>query len=203
MTLLKYFIIAFLLSALGTIPIGLITLTIAQKTITKGKQAGWQVALGATIMEFIYTLIALYGLDALSVENSWNTYLKMGTSLLFLILGIHYLSKSSSELKKANDSNQRIDFLQGIGVGMMNVLIVPFWLVLGLWLQSNGLAFEQHKELFSFSIGAALGALLIFGVYIEGSLLLLGKSQKITKYTNKIIGSLFLGLALFQLSQLC
>jgi len=45
MDLAKYFIIAFILSALGTIPIGLITLTIAQKTIEKGKSAGWQISL--------------------------------------------------------------------------------------------------------------------------------------------------------------
>ena len=58
MELVKYFIIAFFLSALGTIPIGLITLTIAQKTLEKGKVAGWQIAMGATVIEFVYTLIA-------------------------------------------------------------------------------------------------------------------------------------------------
>ena len=203
MDLVKYFIIAFILSAIGTIPIGLITLTIAQKTIEKGKSAGWQVSMGATIMEFIYTLIALYGLEALSLETSWKRYMQIGTFFLFLILGIYYLNKSPSESKKnISSSKHRIHFIQGIGVGMMNMLIVPFWLVVGLWLESNGLLFENVTYILWFSIGAALGALLIFGVYVEGSIFFLNKRQKISEYADKVIGGLFLLLASVQLIQL-
>jgi len=202
MDLAKYFIIAFVLSALGTIPIGLITLTIAQKTIEKGKRAGWQIALGATIMEFIYTLIALYGLESLSLESSWKIYMQIGTFFIFLILGIYYLFKPPSKSKKINSSNQQIDFLQGIGVGMMNMLIVPFWLVVGVWLQSNGIQFENLFYILWFSVGSALGALLIFGVYVQAGDFILHKGQWVTEYANKIIGGLFLILAVIQLIQL-
>jgi len=83
----------------------------------------------------------------------------------------------------------------------MNMLIVPFWLVVGLWLESNGLIFENTAYIIWFSVGSALGALLIFGVYVEGSNFFLNKRQKIAAYANKVIGGLFLILAVVQLIQ--
>ena len=202
MELVKYFIIAFFLSALGTIPIGLITLTIAQKTLEKGKVAGWQIAMGATVIEFVYTLIALYGLEALSIESAWKRYVQIGTLFLFLILGIYYYRKAPSTLRATKSSSQRLDFFLGMGVGMMNMLIIPFWLVVGLWLESNGMNFDEAGCIVWFSVGAALGALLIFVVYIEGSHAILQKSQSIATYANKVIGIIFFLLAIVQLFQL-
>jgi len=204
MIIVKYFITALVISALGTIPIGLITLTIAQKTIEKGKSAGWLVALGASIMEFTYTFVALCSLDFLSLENEWKRYAQMITIVIFLLLGVFYLRKpapppiSTSEV----NTNQRLDFILGIGIGTMNFLILPFWLVVGLWLEGQGFNFENKACILWFSIGATIGALLIFIAYIEGSHFILKKSDKITAYANKVIGGLFLSLALFQLIQL-
>jgi len=202
MILLKYFTIAFILSALGTIPIGLITLTISQRTIEQGKSVGRKIALGATVVEFTYTIIALYGLNVIPVNAVWTKYIEIGTIFLFLLLGIYYLRKPSLQNLELKPARQGLHFLQGIGIGMMNMLIVPFWLVVGLWLQSNGLAFDQNLPIVIFSFGAALGALLIFIVYIEGSVLLLNKSKAIATYSNKVIGSLFIILVLFQIIRL-
>ncbi len=202
MIFFKYILIAFVLSVLGTLPIGLITLTIAQKTIEKGKSAGWKIALGATLIEFFYTIIALLGLDILSVESSWKRYIQIGTIFFFFILSIYYWFKAPTVIIKSIKDTKEKYFLQGIGIGLMNMLIVPFWLVIGLWLESNGINFENKFYIFWFSIGGTLGALLVFIAYIEGSILLVNKSEKITSYANKIIGGLFFILTVIQLFQI-
>lgn len=199
MTLLLYFLIAFVISAIGSIPIGLITLNIAQKTIEKGEKAGWQVALGATIMEFIYTVVALYGLDIFSIKNDWNGYIQVGSAILFIALGIYYWTKKIKPLDAPLTSRQTIDFLQGILVGTLNLLVIPFWLFIGIWLTSNGMIFHQTSLILSFSLGSALGALLTFVGYIKGSSYLIKKSERLVKYTNRVIGALFLLLGIIQI----
>ena len=59
MLIIKYISCGFILSLLGSIPIGMITLLIIHRTIEYGPRAGLSVGLGATIAEFVYTVVAL------------------------------------------------------------------------------------------------------------------------------------------------
>lgn len=203
MNLVLYFFIAFGLSFLGTLPIGLITLSITQRTIQNGKRSGVMIALGATIMEFIYTVVALISLDFFSQNNDTSNYIKYAATFIFLALGIYYIFKKNNTTPNAKSTAYNyLDFFRGIIVGAMNMLIIPFWVFLGLWLRSHGFIFDQHLTITVFSLGAALGALLAFGGYILLSDYVNKKSELINRYTNKAVGLLFLGLAIFQLIQL-
>ena len=93
MNIIIYFLIGLVLSFLGSIPIGLITLTITQKTIEKGRISGLMIALGATVMEFVYTFIALISLDFFSNNETIGNYIKMFATVLFLGMGVFYFLK--------------------------------------------------------------------------------------------------------------
>lgn len=199
MNIILYFIIALVLSFLGSLPIGLITLTITQKTIQNGRHSGLMIALGATVMEFVYTFIALLSLDFLTKNTAIGTYIKIFAIVVFLGMGIYYLLKKSNEKLKAAGEYNYFDFIRGFIVGMMNMLIVPFWIFLGIWLESNGILFENKSIIFIFSIGAAIGAFLAFLGYIFLSEYIVSKTKEINRYTKKAVGVLFLGLGIFQL----
>lgn len=197
-----YFIIALVLSFLGTLPIGLITLTITQKTIKSGRNAGVMIALGATVMEFSYTFIALMLLDFFTKNTTISQYIKIAATVIFVAMGIYFLiKKSKSEIKTTSEEYHYFDFFRGVTVGMMNLLILPFWIFVGIWLESHGLIFEEMWCIFSFSIGAALGALLAFLGYILLSEYIVKKTKTIDRYTNKAVGILFLGLGIYQMVQ--
>lgn len=200
--LLLYFSIALILSWLGSLPIGLITLTITQKTIEKGKKAGWMIAFGATIIEFAYTYIALLSLDLFTENTNIGRYIKIFATVAFFGMGIYFLLKKNKTNLSPVKAYDYFDFLRGIIVGMMNMLIIPFWIFLGIWLESNGVPLHQHIDRISFSIGAALGALIAFWMYIWLSTFITKKIKTINQYTNKAVGVLMLGLGLFQLIQL-
>ena len=199
MNIILYFIIALVLSFLGSLPIGLITLTITQKTIQNGRNSGLMIALGATVMEFVYTFIALLSLDFLTKNTAIGTYIKIFATVAFLGMGIYYLLKESNEKLKAAGEYDYFGFIRGFIVGMINMLIVPFWIFLGIWLESNGILFENKSIIFIFSIGAAIGAFLAFLGYIFLSEYIVSKTKEINRYTNKAVGVLFLGLGIFQL----
>ncbi len=202
MSLGIYFIVALILSFLGTVPIGLITLTITQKTIQNGRQSGIMIAIGATVMEFIYTYVALISLDFFSKSTIISDYIKIFSTVVFFSLGIYFLWKKSNATLKATSEYDYFDFLRGITVGMMNMLIVPFWIFLGIWLESNGMFFKNKGDILIFSIGAAIGALIAFFGYILLSEYIVSKTKEIDRYTNKVVGLIFLGLGIFQMTQL-
>lgn len=202
MSLLIYFFVALVLSFVGSLPIGLITLTIIQKTIEKGKRSGVLISLGALVMEFGYTFLALKSLELFSKNIDLGSYIKIFATTLFLILGIYYFfKKPATELKKTKKYDY-FDFLRGVIVGFMNVLILPYWIFVGMWLESNGMLFTNQTDILTFSIGATLGAFLAFLAYIWFSKLIKNKIQTINQYTNKVVGVLFIGLGIFQLVNL-
>ena len=200
MNLILYFSIALVLSFLGSLPIGLITLTITQKTIQNGRHSGLMIALGATIMEFIYAFIALLSLDLFTQNTSIGNYIKIFATAIFLAMGFYFLWKKNSTEVRPTAAYNYLDFLRGFIVGSMNLLIVPFWIFLGIWLKANGVSFKNNFDILIFSSGAALGALLAFFGYILLSEFIVKRTKKINQYTNKAVGILFLGLGIFQLA---
>ncbi len=202
MNLAIYFFVALILSFLGSLPIGLITLTITQKTIEKGKQSGLLIALGATVMEFGYTYLALNSLDLLKQNIEIGNYIKIFAIVMFTLLGVYYFFKKSIPKLKQTSDYHYFDFLRGVIVGLMNMLIFPFWIFIGIWLKSNGMFFEDQSYILTFSFGATIGAFLAFLTYIWLSGMIEKKIETINQYTNKVVGVLFFGLGIFQLIDL-
>jgi len=157
------------------------------------------VSLGATVMEFVYTGVALLSLDFFNSNNSITHSIKTAAIIVFFAMGLYFLLKKSTEMPEVKTEYNYLDFFKGIVIGALNMLIIPFWIFLGLWLESNGFEFESRFTIFIFSVGAAIGALLAFLGYIWLSEYISTRSKQISLYTNKAVGILFLGLAIFQL----
>ena len=196
-----YFLVALILSFLGSIPIGLITLTITQKTIQNGRQSGIMVALGASVMEFFYTYVALISLDFFTRNTVIGDYIKIFATIIFLGMGLFHLLKKNNKIESPSSYNY-FDFGRGVIIGAMNMLIVPFWIFLGIWLEANGFIFDQQIIIITFCVGATFGAMIAFWGYIWLSEYIVTKIKEINKYTNKVIGIMFLGLAILQVIQL-
>ncbi len=173
-----------------------------QRSVAKGKRAGLMIAAGATIMEFVYTFIALKSLDLFAENIEWDSYIKIISTIVFFVLGAYYFFKQPTEVSKPTSSYDYFDFFRGFMVGFMNLLIVPFWIFIGVWLQSNGMEFIDNTYIVNFSLGSAIGAFLAFLLYIWFSGLIEDRLNQINKYTNKIFGLLFIALGIFQLTQL-
>jgi threonine/homoserine/homoserine lactone efflux protein len=203
MTITLLFLIAFALSFIGTLPPGLITLTITQTTISEGKSAGFRNALGATIPEFIYTYVALIGIDFLLDHADIGHYIQWASVFIFLALGLWFWFAKPPEIGKVQvEANHRKFFLRGLTAGFFNFLIVPFWVVVVGWLRANGYVIDGQSVFLGFSLSGALGALLAFVLYIELGGMILRRFQTVAVYVNRIIGGLFLGLFAYQLWEL-
>ena len=202
MSLTAYFFIAFVISALGSMPIGMITLKIAEKSIHDGYRSGIMVSMGATVIEFLYTYIALVSMDFFIHEVSVNLYINLIAMVVFFGLGFYHLLKKTKTILVGDGEYNSFDFIKGIMLASMNMLIIPFWLFWAVWLKKYGFDFSSFTQVLFFSIGSALGALAIFILYSRLGKLVVTKVQKVSLYTNKIVGLLFLLLGIYQLTQL-
>ncbi len=198
MTLTATFIVALVLSFIGSMPTGLITLSIIQRTVEKGIKSGLMVSLGAVIPEFIYTAVALFMMQALAGDIPYNRWIQGGSAALFLFLGIYYFVKKPVQRTAVGPHIYR-DFVRGVVVGFLNMLIVPYWVFVVAWLQGNGYPLEAKGSIWIFSAGAALGAWMVFVLYTYGSQYLADRIGAVRQYTNKGVGAIFLGLALLQI----
>ncbi len=202
MSLTAYFFVAFGVSALGSLPIGMITLKVAEKSIHDGYRSGLMVSMGATVIEFLYTYIALMSLDFFVQDISVNLYINLIAMAMFFALGFYHLLKKTKTILVGDGEYKTFDFIKGIMLASMNMLIIPFWIFWAVWLKKYGFDFLSNNQILVFSIGSALGALVIFMLYSRLGKLVVNKIQKVSLYTNKVVGLLFLLLAVYQLIQL-
>lgn len=202
MNLAIYFLIAFLLSALGSMPIGMITLKIVEKTIHDGYRSGVMFSLGATVIEFLYTYIALTSMDFFLDNVEVNSFFNIVAMTVFFSLGFYHLFKKTKTVMDSEGEYNTFDFFKGTMLASMNMLIIPFWIFLAIWLKNYNVEFSSNTQILVFSIGAGLGALLIFLLYSRLGKFIVQRIQKVASYTNKTVGILFLLLGIYQLIQL-
>ena len=205
MLLFQYAIVGFFLSVLGSIPLGLITITNMERTVHRGTWSGIVVALGATVAEFLYTFIALkflsYFLEQVQISQSINIF----SVFVFLGLGIFYFFRTAGTSISGKSPLMRHhyqDFFKGVIIGFMNMLIIPFWIFIGAMLETHNMYFASDRLILVFSAGAALGALAIFLLYVKLVKLIAKKIKQVVHYTNRVVGVLFFALTLFQLIRL-
>ncbi len=198
MILIEYLMLGCILGAVMALTPGLINLAVAERTIRRGYRAGVQVTLGAGVMEFIYTFLALYFIDVIIQNRSIGLFLKVGAVFLFFGLSIFYLLRKAEPINQPRSKPTTRDFVMGMGVTAMNLLIVPTWIFLGLWLRSYGLPFEEMKDMVFLSLGSALGACIVFLGYVKLGNYIVNKLEKVTAYTNKFLGIVFLAIATIQ-----
>ncbi len=203
MDILIYFGLAFVISAVGSIPPGLSTLSILRRSVQAGHTAALWVSVGALLPEFIYTYVALVGYRYLQQNAFVEQQIQQLATVIFLLFGAYYLLKKRSAdftlPSEEQGCEQATNFGRGLGVGLLNKLIIPFWVVVAGWLGRYDISFDNVLLVMSFSFGAAIGAGAIFWAYVELGNWLVQRLGRIDYYTNKAVGSIFLVLGILQL----
>ncbi|MBX2816260.1 MAG: hypothetical protein KTR24_09685 [Saprospiraceae bacterium] len=195
------FLIAMGFSGLGALPVGLINLSLANWTIRKGRRAGLVATIGAILVEFGYTFLAVYFIDFFSTNETVELYIKIFSVFVFSALAVYYFlkTKNKQDLAQQVKSGQSSkSFWFGIGITGVNLLIIPYWIFIAIWLRSNGYGIASLNEILWISTGSALGAGLVFLIYVQLGTVIVGKVSKVNEYTNRVLTVLFAILAVIQ-----
>ena len=122
--ILKGFVVGICASA----PVGPIAILVIQKTLRKGRYAGFVSGLGATVVDTTYATIALFALAFAQrlIEKHENLILLAGGSILVLI-GIAMALSNPLRKKVKGDDTSTIstkDFLQAMAMGISNPMAI-------------------------------------------------------------------------------
>ncbi len=187
------------ISFMGSIQPGPVNLAVVQATLSRSFKVGVWVAISGTLPEIIYTIAALKSQVFLVKNERFFEILELAAIPFFLIIGIrslYYTSKPGIEIETANKPKH---FFSVFFSGMLNPQLLPFWIVVLVYLHSF-FSLQSFSSQLSFVLGAALGAFLILLIFAwlanRFQIRLLGLFNRYS--IDKAIGLFFISMSLFQ-----
>lgn len=159
MNVISTFLVAFLLSFLGSIPPGTLNLTALQLGLEQKTKLGIRFALAASIIEYPYAWIAVTFEKAITSSGDAERLLQLIAAIAMIIFGaLNLLSATSKKpLSLANSG-----FRRGIIMGILNPLALPFWIGVTAYLKSLGfITLSSAAEIQAYLLGVVFGAFIL------------------------------------------
>ena len=183
----------------GLLSPGMLNMTALKTSLESGKLAGVRFAIGAACIVFVQAGIALFFADYLLKNPDIIEALKIIAIFVFFGLGIMFflLSRKKGPMKAKQAKGNFM--LKGILMSSINMLGVPFYLGMSVYLASVGRIVIEHPYIMPFVIGAATGSFLLFYTYILLANYLVKRIGFIAQNINLILCGLFFLLGIFTL----
>ena len=195
------FIVAFVVSFLGSIPPGAINLSVLQLSAEGRADAALRFALAGMLVEIPYAYIAIR-FQALLEQSPWLTdNFKLIAAVVLVTLGITSLlskkrNRAQGFMKKFHESG----FRKGILVGILNPMAILFWIALTSYLvQHDWVDLGTTSREVAYIAGLAAGTIVFL-------LILIVAGKRLTPYfrenavLQKLPGIAFILLGIYSLA---
>jgi threonine/homoserine/homoserine lactone efflux protein len=202
MQYLSNFFLGMILSFLGQLPLGTMSMTATQIAVQENFRNAWKYSIGVAIIEMVYLRGVLSGVQWIIEHQVLFIIFNWITVVFFLVLGIlsFVTAQKQENAKKALLLTNRLDrFLLGMSMSALNPAQIPFWFIwtgyflnLG-WLKPGFIFFNF------FTLGSGLGTIGGLIVYVYGGNWLVMKMNTSHRTLNKIMGIIFIFAAIAQL----
>ncbi len=204
MGFLIHFFWGWLCSFLGTIPFGTINVSITEAAITRGKRIGIMMGIGASIVEFFQSYVALSFYNILSNNPKTERMIIITCIPIFLIIGTYYLLKKNSVMPKpTHRAAHAIGLAKGFMLSALNLIAVPYYVFIGGYLSNNKLIDLKPDLIAAFATGVVAGSFMVFVLYAELGKYIQRKSEHMSQYASKIVGMIFIAIAVSQAVRYC
>ncbi len=193
--LLQVFIIASIVSFMGSIPPGTLNILVLQLGLENKLRAAFRFALAVAIVEYPYAWIAVEFEGWITQSPVVQENFKLLAAIVMTGLGIMGLwtaSKPSSFSIKLQESG----FRRGLILSLLNPQAIPWWIGITAYLKAQGwIVLDTTWRLHSYVLGTAAGALALLTLLA----LMANRLSKFIQH-NKVIkmipGAVLLGLGL-------
>lgn len=200
---LKNFLFGFLVSFIGSLPLGYLNIVgfqIYQKT---GINNTINYLLGIICVEVFVIYFTLLFAQKLSENKRLIKYIELFSIFFMLLLAYVFYSQSSNENSVQDDLSNYINystFAIGVLLNCFNFMQLPFWASWNLYLlNSNSISAEKSNKWY-YIIGTLIGIFFGMLVIILGLNKISTNSESLSIIMFSIVIPLFfIGLALYQL----
>ncbi len=198
--ILQTFLVAFIISYLGSIPPGMANVSVMQMAINKHRRAAIFFAISATAVEFVYAGLTVKFQIFLHESTQLEGYFHLITGIALIIVGyLNLRSRSKSENVKSREFVRgREGFQKGIILGLVNPMTIPFWLVVTSYLRNHELVILKGTAYWMYLGGLSAGTfvLLLTVLWLGGKFARISDNQLLV---HKVPGLLLIGLGIYTL----
>lgn len=192
MELILPFLLGFFVASIGIIPPGLINMTAAKVSIKDGRKKAIAFSIGACIIIFLQTILAVEFAKYIDSKPSIITILQEVGLFSFLALTVYFFLAHQKpripkeQLKMRSNSNR---FFLGMLLSGLNLFPIPYYVFISITLSSYNYFFFLNEFIYPFVFGVVVGSFFVFYLYI----IFFKKGGKTTAFiienANAIIGS--------------
>ena len=198
--MLTGFLAGVLVSFLGSLPPGILNATIVQLSLQRGMGAAFGFAAACVVVEVSYSYLAILLATSLMELGRYHVAVEIFSTGLLLAAGVYYLRK-----KEAGLSNKTLSrpFYLGIGLSLVNVVAIPFWVVYTALLTGQGWIMVMDGAGIALYLGGiALGTLLALELFAFSGRYLSRRLSLSGGLVNQAVGLIMVATALFQIVHL-
>lgn len=204
--IILYFVTA-IISYVATIPPGPLSIYVVDTTLQRNIKIAIWVAFGGILGEMTYTYLAIEGVMIFDKYPKVVYGIQWAIIILLFVVGTFtfFQKKTNIESEKISVRGEFFSVFKGISLSMLTPALFPFWIVVLLEYQKyDFLKINNISDKISFVAGAETGTFLLIYTY---AFISNKKRNLIFKYLsdsrlNKLMGCLYLGLAVWQLVNL-
>lgn len=199
--ILQVFLVSFAISYLGSVPPGVVNVSVMQMAVQNHKRAAIFFAVAAVLVEFLYAGLAvkfqIYLKELIQLEG----YFQVITIAVLIVGGILILrskTKSSDSYGGKEIAKGRVGFKRGIIFGFLNPMTIPFWLTVTAYIQNHDIIPLQGSFYWFYLMGVSSGTFMLLM-----TVLWLGKKfNRILdnqSVVHQALGILLIGLGIYTL----
>ncbi len=193
-----HFALGFIAAILGALPFGLVNLSVIDSVLHNGERAAFKVSAGATIIEIVFVLLAIFLGSRLGNFIDSNRWIEFVIFTVLLAAGISFFIRKNKK-DAANKKFVMPDLIKGMFLNILSIQVLLYWFVAVTYLQANGMIVFTFECIVAFTLAVTLGKMLTLLFYRLLARKIKSKTSVIARKINFIIGSILIGLAVFQL----
>lgn len=119
----------FLVGLCASIPMGPIAILVVQKTLSKGQRAGFFTGLGASVVDTIYAIIAIFALAfAQQFISAHENIIYLAGGVILVLIGLSMALSNPFRKRRRGEAGKSsfssTDFLQAIAMGISNPMAI-------------------------------------------------------------------------------
>ena len=199
MIYLQHILFGILMAYVGLISPGMLNMTALKIRLQGSKKESLLFSFGASVIVFFQAGIALYFADYLLKNAEVIEYLKIAGVVVFFILSILFYKMARKKVNSDKLNTSTNNFIKGVGMSVINMLAIPFYLGTSIFLASEGQITIEHPYILFFILGATAGSFLLFFTYVALAKIIEKRISFIARNINFILSALFLLLGILAL----
>lgn len=199
MQYISHLVLGLVMAFISLIPPGMLNMTAVRTRIEKGKKSAMLFSLGAAIIVIPQAYIALAFAKYFAKHPEIVEQLSMAGVVVLFVLSIFFFIQARKKFKGEGQKKSGNFMLIGMFMSSMNMLAIPFYLVLSSVLEKKGLLIMSQPYIGIFVAGVFLGAFALFALYVVFASFIEKKAQFIARNINYILSILFLVLGILTL----